>query len=82
MKKINIELIEEKFKTFRKDVNIAQKSADDLEKLIKSEYATIKITDAISSRVSKFEGLWDWVVKLILGFLILGVLALLISGKQ
>lgn len=69
-RKINIELIEDKIKNIRKDV-------DDLEDTIKKEYTPLSMTNGIDTRVKKFENFWDWGIKIILGALILGILAVI-----
>lgn len=70
MPKLNVELITDKIKILREDV-------DELEDTIKKEYATINITNGIDKRVKKFEDYWDWGIKIVLGALIVGVLALI-----
>lgn len=70
MPKVNIDLINEKIGNIRKDV-------DDLENTIKKEYTPLSTTNAIDGRVKKFESLWDWGIKIVLGAIIVGILAVI-----
>lgn len=67
---VNVELINEKIQTIRKDV-------DDLEDTIKNEYTPLTVTNGIDTRVKKFEGLWDWAIKIVLGAIIVAILAII-----
>jgi len=69
-KKINIELIEDKIKNIREDV-------DDLEDTLKKEYTPLSTTNIIDTRVKKFESLWEWGIKIVLGAMIIGILAVI-----
>jgi len=75
MPKPNYDLILEKVGNVKKDV-------DDLEKTVKAEYTPLSKTNEIDKRVTKFEGFWDWGIKLVLGALIIGILALLGLGAK
>lgn len=75
MPKVNYELIQEKLNNVKEDVA-------DLETTIKSEYTPLSYTKNLDKRVTKFEGLWDWALKIILGALILGTLAILGLGAK
>lgn len=82
--KYNSELIDEKFETVknkisdvRGEVKEVENEVTDLENLIKKEYTPLTTTSGIDKRVTKFEGIWDWGIKIILGSLIVGILALL-----
>ena len=69
-KAVNVELINEKIQTIREDV-------DELEDTIKSEYTPLTTTNAIDTRVKKFESFWDWGIKIVLGAMILAILAII-----
>jgi len=46
-------------------------------KNVKTDFTPLYLTDGINKRVEKFEGLWDWLIKIVFGVLVLGMLALL-----
>lgn len=73
----NIELIEEKILNVKKDVAHAQQSVDELEETVKKEYTPLSTTRQIEKDVDKFKNLWDWAMKIILGAMLVGILALL-----
>ena len=70
MPKINPELIMEKIKNVKDDV-------DELEEVVKKEYTPMVTTNAIDVRVKKFEGYWEWGIKIVLGALIVSILAII-----
>lgn len=67
---VNVELINSKIQNIRDDV-------DDLEDTLKKEYTPLTTTNAIDTRVKKFEGLWDWAIKIILGAMLVAILAII-----
>jgi tetrahydromethanopterin S-methyltransferase subunit B len=69
-KQVNIELINEKIQTIRKDV-------DDLDDTLKKEYTPLSMTNGIDTRVKKFESFWDWGIKIVLGAMIVAILAII-----
>jgi tetrahydromethanopterin S-methyltransferase subunit B len=69
-KEVNVELINEKIQTVKKDVA-------DLEDTIKKEYTPITVTNNIDTRVKKFESFWDWGIKIVLGAMIVAILAII-----
>lgn len=79
--KYNSELVDEKFRNVHKRIDGVHSEVDELEKLVKDEYTPISTTTNIDTRVKKFEGFWDWGIKLILGALIIAILAILGLGQ-
>lgn len=71
------ETIKDKISDVRGEVKEVENEVVDLENLIKKEYTPLTTTNGIDKRVTKFEGIWDWGIKIILGALIVGILALL-----
>lgn len=67
---VNVDLINEKIQNIRDDV-------DDLETTLKKEYTPLSITNGIDTRVKKFESLWDWGIKIVLGAILLAILAVI-----
>ncbi len=67
---VNVELINSKIQNIRDDV-------DDLEDTLKKEYTPLTVTNSIDTRVKKFEGLWDWAIKIVLGAMIVAILAII-----
>lgn len=67
---VNVALINEKIQNIRDDV-------DDLEDTLKKEYTPLSATNAIDNRVKKFESLWDWGIKIVLGAILLAILAVI-----
>ncbi len=67
---VNVDLINEKIQNIRDDV-------DDLETTLKKEYTPLSTTTAIDTRVKKFESLWDWGIKIVLGAILLAILAVI-----
>lgn len=67
---VNVELINSKIQNIRDDV-------DDLEDTLKKEYTPLTVTNGIDTRVKKFEGLWDWAIKIVLGAMIVAILAII-----
>lgn len=80
--KYNSELVDEKFRNVHKRIDGVHSEVDELEKLVKDEYTPISTTTNIDTRVKKFEGFWDWGIRLILAALIAGILAILGLGRQ
>lgn len=68
--RVNVELIESKIQNIRDDVG-------DLEDTLKKEYTPLTKTNEIDTRVKKFEGLWDWAIKIILGAMLVAILAII-----
>jgi tetrahydromethanopterin S-methyltransferase subunit B len=75
--KYNDDLIKEKFTNIHKRVDGVNTAVTDLEDLVKKEYTPMSTTNGIDKRVSKFEGFWDWGIKIVLGAMILGILAII-----
>lgn len=73
--RINVELIESKIQNIRDDV-------DDLEDTIKKEYTPLTYTKNVDKRLNKFEAIWDWALKIVLGTIIMGLLVLLGMGAK
>jgi tetrahydromethanopterin S-methyltransferase subunit B len=67
---VNVALINEKIQNIKDDVK-------DLEDTIKKEYTPLSTTNAIDTRVKKFESFWDWGIKIVLGALIVAILAII-----
>lgn len=80
--KVNIELIEEKFKNVHKRIDDADAAVADLEQTVKKEYTPLSSHNELKRTVGKFENFWDWGLKIVLGAIILGIIALLGLGGQ
>lgn len=80
--KYNNELVEEKFRNVHKRIDGVHDEVSELEVLVKSDYATKDTANGIDTRVKKFENFWDWAIKILLGALILGTLAILGLGQK
>lgn len=77
-----VAVLEDRVKNIGKEIDEVQEDLKSLKKEVKEEYTPKSTTSEIDGRVKKFEGLWDWFLKIVFGAIVLALLAIIgLGGK-